>query len=616
MRKFNKAIILVTLFLVLQSFLIPTEVLAKGGLSFIEIEPINKVVGRYQKFEIDLKLSRKFDNPYDPDEIMLEAEFISPSGKKSTVAGFYYQPYERSLKHGTVQTLKPIGEGFFKVRFTPTETGNWRYRVMAASGKGEGSSSGWLNFKVKPSSEKGFIRAGSKYFNYDNGELFFPIGENVCWYSSGRKTYDYDDWMEKLALNKCNFMRLWMAPWAMAVEWKETGLGRYNQKTSWELDHVFERSEELGIKNILSLIDHGQFSEKHDARWQENPYNQFCGGPSERPNGFLTQPDCKNYFKRRLRYIVARWGYSTSLMAWEWFNEVDLSELSLEDLDSWLDEMTTDLRAMDVNQHPISTSFHRCWTDCDVWQMNNLDFIQEHIYNRRDFPENFKLAPQLANERFNKPFLVGEFGWSDEDFRVLDKEGIHLHESIWSASLSGAAGTPLIWYWDEYIDPNNLYYHYRILAEFLENEYLPGLDILEVSPENAREDIFIAALGSDNNVLGWIKNQSANLDEFVVYYLEKKKNEIRRERGIPEKNVIYPPRKITDLKISVPVGQSGYFEINWYNCYNGNLKKQEHIKTNCKMLVLDVPQFAQDIAFKVKRVPWWMRLFAYYYKEK
>jgi hypothetical protein len=47
-------------------------------------------VGLFEKFEVSLELKCEFVNPFDPDDIDIQAVFTSPSGKKWNIPGFYY----------------------------------------------------------------------------------------------------------------------------------------------------------------------------------------------------------------------------------------------------------------------------------------------------------------------------------------------------------------------------------------------------------------------------------------------------------------------------------------------------------------------------------------------
>lgn len=43
---------------------------------------------------------------------------------------------------------------------------------------------------------------------------------------------------------------------------------------------------------------------------------------------FFTNERARADYKQRLRYLVARYGYSTSIFAWEFFNEVIACQLA------------------------------------------------------------------------------------------------------------------------------------------------------------------------------------------------------------------------------------------------------------------------------------------------
>ena len=45
-------------------------------------------IGLYEKFELALDLEATYNNPFDPDEVDLWAEFTAPSGKVQKIWGF------------------------------------------------------------------------------------------------------------------------------------------------------------------------------------------------------------------------------------------------------------------------------------------------------------------------------------------------------------------------------------------------------------------------------------------------------------------------------------------------------------------------------------------------
>ena len=60
---------------------------------------------------------------------------------------------------------------------------------------------------------------------------------------------------------------------------------------------------------------------------------------------------------------------------------------------------------------------------------------------------------------------MGECGLGDT--RSADKSGISLHSVLWSGLFSGGAGSGMLWWWDNYIEPNHLYHHFAALTGFM-----------------------------------------------------------------------------------------------------------------------------------------------------
>ena len=80
--------------------------------------------------------------------------------------------------------------------------------------------------------------------------------------------------------------------------------------------------------------------------------------------------------KNLLRYCVARWGYSTHVAAWEYFNEIDPHLPT----DRFYDELGAYLDQIDVYRHLRTTS---TWAPSPKdWRHPRLDIAQTHHYIR------------------------------------------------------------------------------------------------------------------------------------------------------------------------------------------------------------------------------------------
>src|SRR4030042_6203845 len=93
----------------------------------IRIEAPSVEVGRYEKLELLIRVDRRYDNPFDPQEVDMVVALKTPGGGQVTLPAFYCQDYERrKLNQGRERAhwSYPIGNGTWKARFAPTQTGS------------------------------------------------------------------------------------------------------------------------------------------------------------------------------------------------------------------------------------------------------------------------------------------------------------------------------------------------------------------------------------------------------------------------------------------------------------------------------------------------------------
>lgn len=482
----------------------------------IQIAVLNappKTVEKFSPIEIALNVTADYSNPFDPSDINVTAVFKGPT-QEIIVPAFFYQEYERRLISGREQ-LAPVGVPHWRVRFTPVEEGLYEFYVEASDKWGGKARSETYTFEVRSSTLPGFVKVHSdrRYFVFDNGSSAFFIGLNTCW-SGGRGTYDYDDWFKALADAGINLVRIWMAPWCFGIEWDQ--LGRYNLREAWKLDYVIKLAEKYNIYVILCLMNHGQLSTVNNPQWNDNPYNKAKGGPLSKPEEFWVSEEAKDLFKRRLRYIVARWGYSTHVLAWELWNEVDLTdnyETARASVAQWHKEMASYIKQIDPYKHLVTTSFANPNLDPLIWSLEEIDFVTIHRYGPEGFQDlagTLHALVERALERYGKPVLVTEFGidwrWWGEPLYYRDKEGVGLHDGLWATIMAGSPATAMSWWWDNYIHPFNLYYHFRAVAEFLRGVKPAGSGLhkleVEIKPPEGKEDVTSITVYP---TLGWAK---------------------------------------------------------------------------------------------------------------
>ena len=434
----------------------------------------NTIIKQYEKFELSLDLDAAYTNPYSYEEIEVKAIFTDPEGKAIAVDGFYMEDFDLNITIGALKLIEDSGK--FKIRFAPTIIGDWSYKIIVRDTTDTPTElrGSFVCTNTDKEKNKGFIRPNmTNYLQYDNGDQYIAIGENIGWPGNNKVT-SMRAWIDKLDENGGNFFRLWHAHWGLGIEWKDgwsnfEGLLKYKQTNCFIQDYLFDYCSDKDMHIMLALQHHGQVSSQVNPNWQDSPYNAINEGMCNNTWDFFTDSLAITHTKNRLRYIVARWGYSRSIMAWELFNEVDWTDnfsTHKSKVQDWHLEMAAYLKEIDPYQHIVTTSYAHENNDPFVWANPDIDITQTHFYINSSNLERAAVrgVRQYINE-FEKPTLVGEFGLGgNANLANQDPDGIHLHNNLWGPLFGGGMGTGMTWWWDSYIHPRNLYYHFESIA--------------------------------------------------------------------------------------------------------------------------------------------------------
>ncbi len=564
-------------------------------LTLLPVE--EKPIERYGMLELSLQSDVSIANPYDPKEIELKVRFTAPSGRKEDVGAFWYQGFDP-------ETRLPKDVPGWKVRFTPDEAGKWS---AVAYDSIQGMRSLLITFEVVPSNRPGFIHinpGNPHYLAYENGDFFFPIGVNMAWWGECcDPLQQYRKWLDQFSASGGNTIRVWMAAWSFGIEWKDTGLGDYDnrQYEAWLLDQLFSMAEAHHVKVILVLMNHGPFSLVANSEWEDNPYNSKLGGPITRPEQFVSDPIALVYYQQRLNYIINRWGYSPDLLAWEWWNEVDLTPITEKALLPWLMEMSSYLKQRDVNHHLTTNSFSvSSWSP--VWKLPQLDIVQVHEYS-----EQFSVGDRDPTVRVGqelvvlqkilpvKPILLGEFGYSARDYgEDVEKTGIQLHNGLWATTFSGYAGSGLYWWWDIYIAANNLWSQYKGLSDFIN-----GVDLTQYQPMSSlkiinQEGDSRGAIGfglRGNDMLIWLRSTDYTVDASIA------------ARGAHQNFIKYVPPLVDGLTVTLDKITDGNYTIYWYDPQSAEWLPKAQVTAMMNALTITIPTFRSDLAAKIVRNP-------------
>ena len=431
-------------------------------------------------FELQIEVETVEElNFFDYDQIVLKAVFRSPSLSEMTVEGFYFQNYETS----SGQELIPIGDPHYRIRFSPYEPGNWEFKLLLQDQTGQNETE-WQSFWVDESDYSGFVKVApnQRQLIDQEGKLVFLSGENITW-TSDYPGYDpMAHYFGQLADYGGNFAKLMLTPWGYHIEW-EGGLRNYmsRQQDAYMLDSLFRMAHQKDIFLQLAFSIHNELNFGFPAEdWTSNPYNIANGGFCEQPQDFFTNPDARAAYKNRMRYLVARYGYSRNLVAWEVFSETDnfpFYSNFKNQISDWVIEMANWLQQNDPWNHLVSVGYALPESEAVVWHHPSVDFTQLHLYYKHaDLAGDVVRQMNMYLRNYQKPVLVGEFGIGhfSDSMAIWDPQGLALQNALFASSITGSMGGVVPWYWEEYVDQLNLYGRFGAVHNFASSEQNPA----------------------------------------------------------------------------------------------------------------------------------------------
>jgi hypothetical protein len=416
--------------------------------------------------EARIDLAGRHENPFDPGQIEVEARVRRPSGPELAVPAFYTRAVERTVAGGR-ESLQATGEGYFALRFTPTEAGRHEFTFVARDADGEARSMPQV-VEVRPGPGPAFVRIDpddSRGFSLDDGRPFVPFGANIAWSTDPLGGADLERYIDELADAGLTWGRLWLTAYGQgfALEARAghhsglyAGLGRYSVEVAHRLDLVMEHAARRGVYLELVIWQHAQFETSRWSSWAENPANSRLGGPAATSTAFFASPRIARLARQQLRYLVARYGAYTSLFSWEIMNEQDGIQAPSRLVAAWCEQRARELRALDVHGHLIGTS-HLTRPSDQIPQdqrSDAYDLAQAHAYGTIDaIPGDAQALGQLG-----KPMILAEFGLDAAgQAEHQDPTGRHLAEASWLALASGFQGGAMSWWWDSYLRPRDLW---------------------------------------------------------------------------------------------------------------------------------------------------------------
>jgi hypothetical protein len=427
-----------SLFLIVLSFAIGTAGIGKifAADNIVSVTPNLQTVDCFKPVFITILTTKSFSNGFNPDEIKLDCEITGPQGEAIVLPCFF---------KATVSS-----QGQWQARFAPRKVGTYTYKIALTQG-GATTRSAENTLVSLASTNNGFIHPDtttkSMYvFRFDSGKLWRGIGENIAWEAGGQ----YSTQFPRLAATGCNMVRMWHCNWHMPFEWNSAP-NIYNTSTADYMDQVVTLAENNGIYLMVMMNDYRDMSEQ----WGNNPYNTSKGGWCSSNTEFFSNANAKACYKKRIRYYVARWGYSPNIQSWEFFNEIDnaFGTSINAAMGQWHDEMSQYFHTVDIYNHLVTSSIS--WQSIpQMWTPTGMDFTQAHLYGPSTSNPVYRLPAQAQQyiTAYKKPYVCGEFSrrWEAANTEPSINYRHELHYGMYLGLVNPTPIAPLTWWWDSH----------------------------------------------------------------------------------------------------------------------------------------------------------------------
>ena len=486
----------------------------------IIVVPATDTLAKYDVLYTNIGTTVAYSNPYDPCSIRVDAIITPPTGSDMVVPCFY--------------TGGASGNSQWQCRFTPRQVGTYSYHIDIYQASVLSVSSDTFTLAVSDSTKDGFVgKNASSYYTFilDSGKRFRGIGENIGWEQGG---YMYDRLFPLLNTLGCNYVRVWMSnPYNQPLEGITRGIGLYDETIAARMDNTVALAQTSGIYLTVSFNGCGELDPAPTdptTGWPKNPYNTVNGGMCPTMTDFFTSAAAKAQYKKKLRYIVARWGYSPNVAAFEFWNEIDGEWVNYggnrDAVKAWHNEMAPYLKSIDPFDHIVTTSCTG-YQISNFWNMPDIDFSQSHPYKIQLSgdtldPVSFNSIISTTYESvFGKPHVLGEFGYTSGEPTIETHANMvdNLHRGLWAGMFSPTPILPQTWWWD-YFEQNNDESQFSVAATFLieimrDNAELSMLSVSS-SPSTDVERMAVIA-GHDRFV--WLRNKSGSTMSSVSFTL-------------------------------------------------------------------------------------------------
>ncbi len=557
-------------------------------------------------FEARFDLPRQYDNPFDSQELTLDAEYIAPSGKTFRFPAFYTLDYD--AEQAVAGKMVVEGEPYWAVRFMPRETGQYRWRIVGHDKSGETLETDWRTFEALEGEKRGYLQAQGEYFRFQNGYFHYPVPMNICYPRDKRVSYIdnyrpspsslgglalYESFFDKMQDAGVNMGRIWMTSWWLGLEWDRGepgyhGVGQYNLRNAWKMDYLLREAASRDLMIEIVLNHHGQFTEQYDSQWRYNPYNRLNGGMLRDHEDVMRNPEAIRKFKDRYRYCAARYGAYPNLFAWTMMIEVNVVNHDPRTRTRWHRDVGGYLGRIDGDRHPVSTEYNLTRSANESSTLKEIEYLQEANYNTYAFVSRTRKQINAMNG-FGKPNMIEEYGgsWRENEAGHLS---LQFHNAPWLCWNLPTSSAPMPWWWN-FIFDNDLQKAWKPFTQYIRDEDLSVDDwhFFQRSVTNSRNLQAVGRVARDR-AYAWVY-----LPDFVDN--PNRAPHMFKDSG----GSLFRTQKGTRLLLEGL--ESGDYTVEFWDTWQEGVVSRASLEVTGDSVEIHLPPLSKDIALKIKKNP-------------
>lgn len=535
----------------------------EAGPRVLSAQPAATEVPNYGTVRVAVTLDADYTNAYDQREVALEAVFSGPNGEVMQVPGFW------------------DGRNEWGVRFTPAGVGSWTYAIQVTDRHGT-SSPTTGGFEVTPSESHGWLQNADRvdpsysphYLAHHDGTPWFGFGHADLRMSFGGYRDGGFEKIREMAKVGENFEMFW-PQWT--ANFMATSHDDFSVAQMELIDVYIAEAEANNITMAYTIWIHQLLrTNSHPwgkGKWADNGFSRLTDLA-----GFFTDEEAWAWQENYYRYVIARWGYSTSIAMWQTVTEINGTESGAQ-TDAWHERVNAYFQEHDPYRHPTTATK----SGGEDWPRAHavMDVQQMHVYEQfRDDPiEAAKIMADWTVLMFNrhpKPNWIGEYG-----IRGQQTYPDTFHNANWATFAAGAATTPIEW------NDNSGYGRFtpEMAADMTRFIAFAGeIPLVTIAPEQ------LSLSFSDPAVRGWgVGSDRGGVIWVQDFALEGAPlNEIMSDNTIRSGVIV----TISDLRAQT-------LTFRPYNTWTGEWLEARDAVCGDGLCVLSIPDFSRDLALQL-----------------